>query len=181
MIDVHILTMPDDNQEWFAKCLDSLKDEPVCIHQAPGILDDIGNARANAFLLGDQSYVSFVDPDDYVLPGGFEQCYRQLEVHPDADAVYTFEYTAGIAGKYSVHQQPHAWAHHLVVFRRSVIEEYETLLRSWTWPAKQSEIQCIIDALKRQPNKVIEIPKPYYVWRRHINSFITKKKLGSVK
>lgn len=178
MIDVHILTMPNDNQDWFAQCLASLKEEPICVHQVPGKLEDIGNARADAFKLGNSEYVSFVDPDDYVLPGGFEQCYQQLEAHPEADAAYTFEYTAGIAGKYAVHQQPHEWAHHLVVFRRSAIEEHEALLRSWMWPAKQSEIQLVVGELKKQPNKVIEIPEPYYVWRRHIGSFITKKKLG---
>ena len=159
------------------QCLESLRDEPVSVHQVAGRVDDIGNARADAFKLGNSEYVSFVDPDDYVLQGGFEACYQQLEAHPEAAATYTFEYTAGIAGTYARHQQPHAWAHHLVVFRRTAIEEHESLLRSWTWPAPQSEIQLVVEVLKQQ-DKVIEIPKPYYVWRRHIGSFITKKKLG---
>lgn len=178
MIDVHILTLPTDNPLWFNQCLASLIDEPITLHQREGRINDIANARADAFKLGHHPYVSFVDPDDYVLRGGFAACIQQLKEHPEADAVYTWEYICGIAGKYAEHSHPNKWAHHLVVFRRSAIAQHEALLRSWTWPARQSEIQIIINELKKDSEKVIEIPKPYYVWRRHIHSFTVTKKLN---
>lgn len=74
MIDVHILTLPNDNPDWFAQCLESLRDEPITTHIVSGIPEDIGNARADAFRLGNSGYVSFVDPDQRLPICGYHRC-----------------------------------------------------------------------------------------------------------
>lgn len=174
MIDVHILTMPTDNPEWFAQCLDSLKDEPVIVHLAPGIPDDIGNARANAFLLGEQKYVSFVDPDDYVLPGGFAACLDVLGQDQPV-AVCTQEIVTGFRGKIQQYPLIKTWDHHLMVFKRNVVLEHLSVWRDWRYTKKQSEGQWFMQHLAKLGLLISRIQQPYYVWRRHLNSYTMRR------
>lgn len=176
MIDVHILTMPNDNQAWFEKCLNSLKKEPVSVQVCNGIKGDIGNARADAFLLGDNEYVSFVDPDDYILPGGFLACLDELH-KSNCDVVYTQEIITGFSGV--VHDKPliRDWIHHLIVMRRDVVLKHIEELRKWKWNGTTYEGRVFIEKLQSIGHKVSNIKKPYYVWRRHIDSFTMKAKL----
>jgi len=173
MIDVHVLTLPTDNPAWFEQCLFSLYDEPVHVYVRPGIDGDIGNARSEAFLHGDSEFVSFVDPDDYVLPGGFQMCLEQMRTK-NLDAVYTYEIKTGISGE--VLQKPYilTWAHHLIVFRRSLVISNLEFWRQWKWPSRLSEGRMFVDWLKKQNYSVGVIDKPYYVWRRHSDSYTVK-------
>ena len=91
-IDVHIIrpqVTTTITQEWFDKCLDSLKDEPVNIHFADYVAGDIRAARRAGFLMGNAKYVSFVDYDDWVEPGIFSHVYERLERRPDACGAFT--------------------------------------------------------------------------------------------
>lgn len=176
-VDVHILTMPNDNMEWFKKCLESLEQEPVKIYISPGISEDIGNARANAFLRGTNEYVSFVDPDDYVLPGGFSACVDLIKSQ-NSYAAYTNEIIVGFSG--TIYNNPiiRDWVHHLLVFRRDIILEHLQIWRDWLWGSTLSEGQTFIKYLQANNYKVSSIKSPYYVWRRHINSYTMRKRLN---
>lgn len=177
MIDVHMLVMPGEREDWRDQCLASLENEPVTLHVVNGILDDIGNARAKAFMLGDSDYVAFVDPDDYVLPGGFNACLNQLRM-TGAAAVYAPEIVTGFRGEVTACPRIKRWAHHMIVFERKAVEASLSILRDWRWepPMKRSEVQELLAAIQASGRKVGSVDAPYYVWRRHIDSFISRKR-----
>ena len=90
LVDVHICHLPGENQEWWQKCQDSLVGHPINVHNVDGIVGDFRRARYNGFCQGTSPYVSFVDPDDYVLPHTFEKCLEALEQTDDTVCgVYT--------------------------------------------------------------------------------------------
>jgi hypothetical protein len=169
--------MPGDNQEWFKKCLGSLEGEPVSVYVCNGIKEDIGNARADAFLLGDNEYVSFIDPDDYVLPGGFSACVEQLRKHNSVVA-YTQEIVVGFTGEIYKNPLVRDWVHHLIVFRRDIVIDNLQIWRDWCWGCNLSEGQVFVNHLKDKKHKISSIKKPYYVWRRHIESYTMRKRLN---
>jgi hypothetical protein len=177
MIDVHILTMPGDNPVWFDQCLASLETEPVKVHVCPGIDGDIGNARADAFMLGDGEYVSFVDPDDYVLPGGFSVCVTKLQKDRTVGAC-TSEIVTGFRGEVTKNPYIRSWVHHLIVLKRSIVLDCLDVWRDWTWPSKVSEGRRFVEFLRDRGQPVSFIPQPYYVWRRHHQSFTTRGRLN---
>jgi hypothetical protein len=173
MIDVHILTMPSDNPIWFDQCMESLKNEPVKVHVRDGVENDIGNARADAFMLGDSEYVSFVDPDDYVLPGGFAACLDAIK-SDGSEAAYTYEIKTGISGEMLKHPYVLRWAHHLIVIKKAVVLQNINLFRDWRWPSRFSEGRMFVDFLLASGKRVSLVDKPYYVWRRHSDSYTIK-------
>lgn len=81
MIDVHVLTHSGTRPEWLAQCLESLEGHPVVVHVVEGVEGSVGAGRAKGFALGDCEFVSYVDSDDFVLPGHFEKCLTGLEDH----------------------------------------------------------------------------------------------------
>jgi hypothetical protein len=111
--------MPGERQDWLEQCLNSLKSEPVNVRVFPGKLDDLGGARADAFMTGDCEYVSFVDPDDYVLPGGFQACVEAMQKE-NTVAACTQEYVTGISGIIINAEKPRDWIHHLIVLKRDI-------------------------------------------------------------
>lgn len=119
MIDVHILTRPEQNNVWFAECLDSLKDEPVVLHILQGVKDHVGLGRIQGFSQGSCEWVSFVDPDDVVVPGIFSKVLEVISTN-DVDAVFTEEIQvdADLKQLYPVRGFN---THHLMVFRRSLL------------------------------------------------------------
>ena len=44
-VDVHILRVPNENEEWFQYCLESMEREPVNIHVLDGVVGHIGKGR----------------------------------------------------------------------------------------------------------------------------------------
>lgn len=140
MVDVHILTLPDTNQEWLSDCLNSLKNEPVRIHICDGIVGDIAQARTQAFALGNFPYVAFVDPDDLIVPGIFKRLIHELDNHPDCVCAYSDEVLIDDQGRaliagWSVNPEPFIssghdlsyhningqYIHHLRVMRRDAV------------------------------------------------------------
>lgn len=89
MIDVHTILLGDENPEWLAKMVQSLADEPVALHIVRGEYGHIGKWRAEGFARGANPYVSYVDPDDWVLPGAFAACIALLDETPGIDAVWS--------------------------------------------------------------------------------------------
>lgn len=169
MIDVHVLTLPNDRQDWFKQCMMSLKDEPVNVHILDGVVGNIGQARVNGFTQGDAKFVSYVDPDDYVLPGGFAAGIQALEENPSIPCAYTYEYRLGINESIRSYNSFHRAPHHLLMFRRELIERYfsELVMQKYTpepWLLRQLGKDFGHRALW-------EITEPHYVWRLHDKSW----------
>jgi hypothetical protein len=90
--------MPNENKQWWEECQQSLKDEHITIHNVMGTFGDLRDSRSRGFRLGTAEYVSFVDPDDSIIPGSFERCVRALDDHPNVCGVYTTSNTMNEAG-----------------------------------------------------------------------------------
>ena len=92
MIDVHILT--HNEPQWqIDRCLESLKDEPINLHIVHGFDEwPPYQGRALGFSKGTAPYVSYVDPDDYIVPGAFTKLLAVIE-SGDYDAAHGWEVT----------------------------------------------------------------------------------------
>lgn len=133
-IDVHIAHQPGENLDWWQQCQDSLAGHPINIHNLGGISGDVYTTRRMGYLLGSAPYVSFVDPDDIVLPGAFESCLECLEKDPDLAGAYTGSDLIDHTGAVKQHNYTgRPWArrfiwsdpqiHQIVVMPRVLIEK----------------------------------------------------------
>lgn len=111
MIDAHILVHAGTKPEWLDRCLDSFKGEPIVPHVVHNG-ENIGAGRAVGYTLGTSEYVTYVDSDDYLLPGVGDTCLHALERHR---AVVTREWVEYEDGRR--HPTPRA-GHSLAVYRR---------------------------------------------------------------
>lgn len=168
-IDVHILRIPSTRQDWLDVCLASLVDEPVNVRVIPGVEGNIGAGRAAGFALGEAQYVALVDPDDWVLPGGFAACLRVFNDYPEADAVGTYELYANENGE--IVDRTHYQPHHLMVYRRSAITPLLADLATKIYLPEQW--------LLTQVSAIYMVPAPYYVWRQHPDAWHTKNRQAS--
>lgn len=140
LIDVHVLHMPNENQEWWKGCESSLVGHPINIHNCDGIEGNVGEARRLGFNLGSAPYVSFVDPDDIVFPDSFQICLDVLEQHPEVCGVYTLSQAINSNG--IIISRPwypyRPWSlynmrlnvveiHQIAVMRRECVDEYHKL------------------------------------------------------
>lgn len=114
MIDVHTILLGDENPEWLAQMVQSLAGEPVSLHIVRGEFGHIGRGRAEGFVRGSNPYVTYVDPDDWVLPGAFSACLAALEEAPELDAAWS-DYVLDTG-------QPFKNTLHHCVYRRSYVE-----------------------------------------------------------
>ena len=152
MIDVHVLTHSATRPEWLAQCLESLASEPCTVHVVSGTEGCIAAGRARGFALGEHPYVTYVDSDDYVLPGAMAAMCAALG-HNDAAVgremvLQDGQLHGAIAG------------HHLHALRRSVIAPH--------LPAYASRFAgrhcCAALREIAQPARVDAVT---YVWRLH--------------
>lgn len=94
-IDVHIIRPVTWNticeQHWFDECMDSLTSEPVNVYITTPVVGDIRAARYTGYSMGQARYVSFVDPDDKIVPGTYEKLLHLVNA-------------PGICGAYSNYQ-----------------------------------------------------------------------------
>ena len=142
-VDVHILLLPETDQNLWQQCQQTLEAEPINLLTAEGIHGHIGRARARAFELGDSPYVSFVDPDDLVIPGAFAACIKTLNAHPEACGTFTDEILIASDGKpirpgffsdrpwNPLQMLEPQYMHHLLVMRRSALQPYLKELDKW--------------------------------------------------
>lgn len=133
MIDVHLLLRGNENMDWLRQCRASLEGHPITLFVEPGIEGDLNCARMDAIAKGSAEFVSFVDPDDIVLPGAFQVCLDAIDGHGGA---YTRELLIRADGSViGENRQPGTprtnpmVAHHVVVVRRSVVERVEQRVR----------------------------------------------------
>lgn len=173
MISVHIISKPEERtSERYYKCLESLKGEPVNVVHADYI-DGVGNARVSAIQRSHGEWISWIDPDDYVIDHGFSVCWNLISANPNCSAVYTNHWIAE-KGKI-IKPWFHSLAsgkgfsqcvqmHHLVVYRKSIIEkEFEYMKDVNTIDKKLFNLASI------SKGKVIGTDKCYYMWNKDGN------------
>lgn len=173
MIDVHILTLPNENKNWLADCQKSLNDEPVVVHLVPGIPGNLGESRYQGFNVGQLPFAACVDSDDIVEPGGFSVCYSVLKENPSIDVVYTAEYVVDCHATVKPNTVVQRGPHHIIVFRRIWLNKNYHYLKEWTHSTPMSELQFL---LKKSVGSYYEIEKPYYRWRQHYNSCLHRQR-----
>ena len=171
MIDVHLLTLPEDRQDWFDQCIRSLQGQPITLHVLAGIRGHIGRARDAGFSIGTNPYVSLVDPDDWVTPNGFVDCLSLLKAFPELDGAYTAEDQCyqDRQGWRIVRKDPQKGSrvHHLLVLKRSVYERYrDELLLEPQYPERRMVSHMARDGVKLGYTGTIG-----YCWRRYQKRF----------
>ena len=172
MIDVHLLTLPNDRQDWFEQCMASLKNQPITLHVLAGVKGHIGKGRYNGFSVGEHPYVSLVDPDDWATPNGFSDCLKLLTERPELDGAYTAEHQCYLEddGTWKlVKATPERGSpvHHLLVLKRSVIEQYASaLLFEPQYPETAMLKKMQTDGINLGYTRSVG-----YVWRRYQKRF----------
>lgn len=152
MIDVHVLTHSATRDDWLAECLASMQGQPCTVHVVPGIEGNIAAGRQIGFALGNHPFVTFVDSDDYVLPGAMQMALDSLA--DGVQAVVTDELVT--VGGEVVGVKP--W-HHMHVVRREVLAPF---LPTYGYEGKG--LHCCVMLDRCAPAR--RIPVPGYVWRR---------------
>lgn len=151
MIDVHVLTYSGTRDEWLQKCLDSLASEPCTVRIVTGEEGNVGSGRAQGYALGENGFVSYVDSDDYVLPGVMTAALAGLKQHR---AVVTLE--NWLWGD-SINPTPRQ-RHHLAVYRREDVMPWLPVLH-------EHPIHC--DDLLMRKLTPWQLSFVGYVWRIH--------------
>lgn len=129
LIDVHLIT--HNEPQWqLDRCLDSLKSEPINLRIFQGF-DEWPpiQGRALGYSKGTAPYVSYVDPDDYIVPGAFTKLLTAIQ-SGDYDAAYGWEIVIikGVQGK--ILKVPH----HAFVLRRGLPINYSSSWRVFANP-----------------------------------------------
>ncbi len=171
--DVHVIVNPD-YREYHDQCLRSLLEEPIHLHQIPFTKGNIGVGRYNGFNSGHAEFVSFVDDDDYVIPGIFEKCYRALDENPDAIGVVTREQRlidGVLQAPDEIHLDAHwvsyfKFMHHLLMFRRDRILPFVELIKD----CNTGEIAYLLIEVLSAGHKFCLVDEVGYVWRIHEDS-----------
>ena len=176
MISVHILVKRDKSSEYskkLEKCIDSLKNQPVDVNVCDHIDGLVGLARTKAIEQSISEWVSWVDPDDYVIDNGFSACWNMIQDNPDCSAVYTnhwiaenhrlmrtwFSTVAPNIGYSQQHQM-----HHLVVYKKKyIIPEFEYI------KAVKTKYKTLFNFAALYHGKVVGTDTPYYVWNKDGN------------
>ena len=179
MIDVHIAHMPEYRQDWWEECQLSLQDHPITIHHIDGIPGDVRQMRLNGYNMGTHDYVSFVDPDDIVMPGAFEVLLEVLTSNPDVDGVYSLSdritdtgRSVGLIHPYREYDRSYlskhiAEIHQLTVMRRDAIVNIIRDNFNDIPPIGYTEITTFaMFAMKYQWKAVDHVG---YKWRVHAN------------
>lgn len=175
LVDVHILRLPNDREDWFQYCLDSLEREPVNLHILDGVEGNIGAARIKGFSHGTAPYAAYVDPDDLVCRGAFQACIDALEADSTKVLAYTREARISEGGclisewdrklyePFFGKPEEALRAHHLSVYRRSALPDLSFLNEYITVPEM---------ALKKAMwnNNFAFVDRVGYQWRQHNNN-----------
>lgn len=164
MIDVHVLTHEGTRSDWLDQCLASLEGEGVTVHVVDNAGRSVGEGRARGYALGTHPYVSYVDSDDYVLPGCFAACRAGLETH---HAVVTMERVVKGDFVFPAPRPEHA----VVVYRRSDVEPHLHRLAASPHTA---------DWYLRRLLRPVQLAFEGYVWRVHADGD-HHKTMGALK
>lgn len=174
MIDVHILKTKKDSDDLFEMCLKSLENEPINIFIENGIIGDLGKARDLAFSKGSSEYVSYVDPDDLVVPGIFEKCLDLMT--DDCAGVYSNETLIDIDGKiiregcqhnqiwtYEKMKNDPRFVHGITILKRKLVEKYKSNIHGFVMHS-DSLLKILVSENGKNP--FIHLNEVGYYWRQ---------------
>ncbi len=169
--------------DFHEQCLESLKEEPINLHTVPAMNGHIGVARCNGFRAGTSEFVSYVDDDDYIVPGIFKKCYQVLDENPNAIGVVTQEQVLKgdklippvVLPTDKKWQEFVKYMHHLVVFRREAVRPYTERMKNYAWG---SEYTLLIELLSDGHEFAI-LNEVGYIWRLHEHS--AHKRMGATE
>lgn len=158
---------------WFGRCLNLDPSDPVTFSFHPHIAGDFNAARIRAFDATSSEYISYVDPDDELVPGAFKACADALEANPDCGGAYTWEDLIGADSEplpYApirttsaelVVNNPQA-AHHLIVVRRRVYEAIRPFVLRDRWG-----FDWALAVAAQTLGGLVNVPMVGYRWRLH--------------
>jgi len=141
-IDVHILKMGRDSEEYFESCLRSLENEPINVYFESGILGKLGQARINGFDHGSAEFVSYVDPDDIIKPGIFQKMisawdddccgmycdYERIDEHGN---FLKAGITVGQEYSFEKMVEHPTNVHQLIIYKRKTVDKYKHLMKDY--------------------------------------------------
>lgn len=174
--DVHVIVSPQYEQ-YHEQCFDSLKDEPINLYKIPAVDGDIGQGRYQGFHSGSGEYVSFVDDDDYIVPGTYQKLIDLLDANPDAIGAFCKEQTLVddeiVTPAYRKLDDDYPWwklfmhIHHIVIFRRELVMPYV----DYIYPdCKIGGPVAMVVKILSDGHKFACLDEYGYVWRQHNNS-----------
>lgn len=91
MLTVAYLTLPNEREDWLLEMLAGFDGSGISPVRFPGIYQDIGLARTQAYEQISTKYVCMIDPDDRADPEVIKECVDFLEKNPDYAACGAYE------------------------------------------------------------------------------------------
>lgn len=191
LIDVHIVRGPNENPEWWERCTNSLQGHPINVHVVDRVEKDIRAARYNGFSQGTAPYVSFVDPDDYVLPETFEKCLDVIQTSPDnVCGVYTMSNTFNQRSSkikplksympWNIDYMRHpSYVHQIVVYKRDIL--LDVFSKNFNRIPNVIYTEYTLHCLMAIKYDWIAINHIGYVWRIHSQGIHNKFNTNSVE
>lgn len=188
MIDVHCLIHNND-EKYFPLLKAQMEKESNINFYTINNGDNIGLGRVNGFLLGNSSYISYVDYDDLIVPGIFTKINEVMRT--GIPWCYTDEILIDQEGK---HLQP-GWSsnpelfpeyilsfmkvnkeyiHHILTFRREILTAKVMLIMKQLKELSEEYLRTELEKYAR-----IHIREVGYYWRQHSNN--TWKKYEAFK
>ena len=152
MIDVHVLTHEGTSPQWLEQALASLEGQDATVHVVNNHGLSVGAGRARGYQLGAHPYVSYLDSDDYLLPGTIEACIAALAHHRCVVTQELVEYPDG--NRYPFPRQGHA----MTVYRREDVRP---------WLERLAKSPHCADGWLRQILQPHQLAHVGYVWRVH--------------
>lgn len=155
-IDVHMLVLGTEREDWKAQALASIPREVCSVHIVDGIRGDLGRARINGYRQGNCEYVSFVDPDDWVEPDTFERCLSYLDNNRVCGVVteeIVHDYFRNIVYRTR-------YKHGLSVYRREWIERFYPYFE---------KVPAAVDVRISARREVVLLPFAGRHWRKYLS------------
>jgi glycosyltransferase involved in cell wall biosynthesis len=183
LLDVIMVSADSDDKKYKDQALDSVLTHGVDVIQIDAIDGDTRMARRKGFDLAKSKYVSFVDPDDYVVTDIpiFELCVSELENNTSICGVSTRSYVfrEGMDLHPSILNKSTDWSlkrhfnstslvHQLTVMRTDLVQKVCVDYHDLIYPIKYNE--HMRDLLLAQYGDWKLLPVIGYFWRKRVNS-----------
>lgn len=152
MIDLHILTHEGTRADWLEQAIASTVGQGVTVHLIDNSGKSVGQGRAVGYQQGEHEFVTYLDSDDYLLPGAAEACLAGLQQHRAVVTMEVVEYPDG--RRYPFPRVGHA----LTVYRRADV---------LPWIKAMESSPHTTDARLRSLLRPHQLPQVGYVWRVH--------------
>lgn len=154
MIDIHIITHPSDRRDWLVQAIQSVPEEAT-LHFTPYVKGHIGLARLQGYELGEQKYVGYVDPDDYLIPDVYMRMVERAE-RDNLDGVLCWEQMV-FEDRTELFTVPHKG-----IYRRDFVRKHRRLFEG-----SKAEQDLRMARVAYSFHKTVMIPEVGYVWRKY--------------